>query len=524
MTALYRKYRPQDFDEVVGQEPVVRTLKNAIGAGQVRQAYLFAGPRGTGKTSLARILAKGLNCEQGPTPNPDKTCHACVAIANGNSLDVVEMDAASQRGIDDIREIRERVVLQPAEGRYKVYILDEAHQLTDAAWNALLKLIEEPPPHLVFVFCTTDLAKVLPTVRSRCQTFVFQRPRLAELVQLLRRVADGEGIDVPDQALSLIARGARGSFRDAVSTLDQLSAATQAQITVQAVLQLLGAVEEEALFRLCDLVVDQDTAGALTFVEELAAQGQDLGRLVLDLLEHLRALMLVQHMGEVPDSLPLTDETRERLAAQANQLGAPTVVRLIDLLAVAVEDMRQGGDPRLPLELAFVKVTRPAADMSREALAFRLDQLERGRPGNVPGPGPETAPEETPAPRAALPSVELEQLQEAWQRSVLAAVSEKSIPTASMLAEARPIELADDTLTIEFPQNAAFHRKLAEEPKNATLLRDSLYELTGRRLQLAFVIGEGTPPDLQADEAPAGEEEIYQLVKDTFDAKEIDPQ
>jgi DNA polymerase-3 subunit gamma/tau len=538
VTALYRKYRPQDFDQVVGQEAVVRTLRNAIESEQVRQAYLFAGPRGTGKTSLARILAKALNCAQGPTATPDSTCHACVAIANGTSLDVVEMDAASQRGIDDIREIRDRVVLQPVEGRYKVYILDEAHQLTDAAWNALLKIVEEPPPHLVFVFCTTAIDKVLPTVRSRCQTFLFSRPRLSELVVLLRRVTDGEGFEAADAALALVARAAKGSFRDAVSMLDQLAAATGGEISVQAVLQLLGAIDEDALFRLCDLIVDRDTAGALTYVEELSEQGQDVGRLVVDLLDHLRHLLLVQHLGEVPENLPVTEETRERLRAQANQLGEPTVLRLCDLLSVAVDDMRQGGDPRLPLELALVKVTRPGADLSQESLSYRLELLERRAHseldrGTVPGTVSKTVPgtagtaDETMSqpPDEAQPEpppLELQQLQEAWQRSVIEAVEQRSIPVASMLREAHPVALVDDRLTVEFAREAGFHLKLAQEPKNVAILRDALYDVTGRQLAPEFTLGERTRTEDETEEGPLGEEELVTLLKETFDAREVE--
>jgi DNA polymerase III subunit gamma/tau len=534
VAALYRKYRPQSFEEVVGQEAVVRTLTNAIATDAVRQAYLFAGPRGTGKTSMARILAKCLNCAQGPTTTPDGTCHACRAIAAGTSLDVIEMDAASQRGIDDIREIRDRVVLQPVEGRFKVYILDEAHQLTDAAWNALLKLIEEPPPHLVFVFCTTDLSKVLPTVRSRCQTFVFQRPSLQDLVKVLRQIADAEKIGAPDQALALVARSGRGAYRDAVSTLDQIASATANEITVQAVLELLGTVSEEALFRLCDLVIDRDTAGALTYIEELSERGHDLGRLVLDLIEHLRQLMLAQHLGDVPETAASSEEARERMRAQATQLGETTVLRLIDLLAVAVDDMRQGADPRLPLELALVKVTRPASDLSRESVAFRLERLEQGAPPVAAGaPEPENA-EEAQAPpepgpkqveelvpvTVGAPALELSQLQEAWARTVLPAVEERGgIPTASLLREAHPAGLSGDTLTLEFPPSAQFHLDLARDPKNASLLADALYDVTGRRLELAFELGEAREAPA-ADEEPAGEDTILELLKETFDAQE----
>jgi DNA polymerase III subunit gamma/tau len=531
VTALYRKYRPQTFAEVVGQEAVVRTLTNAVAQGKVRQAYLFAGPRGTGKTSLARILAKAVNCAHGPTPTPDGTCHACVAIANGTSLDVIEMDAASQRGIDDIRDIRDRVVLQPVEGHYKVYILDEAHQLTEPAWNALLKLIEEPPPHLMFVFCTTELQKVLQTVRSRCQTFVFQRPRLPELVRKLRLISDGEEIDVPDAALALIARGGRGAYRDAESTLDQLAAATGGTITVQDVLQLLGAVEDEVLFRVVDMVAANETAEALLFLEELSSQGQDLGRLVLDLLEHLRHLLLVQHMHEVPESIPVTDEAKERLREQANQLPPATVVRLIDLLAVAVDDMRQGGDPRLPLELALVKVTRSSSDLSREAIAFRLDRLEEGHFAFGETLVATSATDESVSKREPTSEslredplrVELEQLQEAWRRTILPAVESRSIPIGSALAEAHPSALAGDTLTLEFPQTASFHLRLAEDPKNAAMLREALYEVTGRKLAVDFALGERAHEHSGGDDdAPATEEDVVELMKSTFDARELE--
>ena len=418
------------------------------------------------------------------------------------------MDAASQRGIDDIREIRERVVLQPVEGKYKVYILDEAHQLTDAAWNALLKLIEEPPPHLMFIFCTTELQKVLPTVRSRCQTFVFQRPRLPELVRKLRLIADGEEIDVPDAALALIARGGRGAYRDAESTLDQLASATGGAITVQDVLQLLGAVEDEVLFRLCDMVAAGETRGRAP-----VPRGAVVARAGSRTARHRPARAPAAPAARAAHARGAGVAPRDRrgeasvCASRRTSCRRPTVVRLIDLLAVAVDDMRQGGDPRLPLELALVKVTRPASDLSRESLAHRARVARAGRPSTS---GTRFA-ERTEFRRSVgrrrrsrmRPAlrVELEQLQEAWRRTILPAVESRSIPIGKTLAEAHPSALAGDTLTLEFPQTASFHLKLAEDPKNAAMLRDALYEVTGRKLAVDFALGEGRPAH-DEDEAP----------------------
>jgi len=349
------------------------------------------------------------------------------------------------------------------------------------------------------------------------------------------------------RSLALIARGAHGSFRDAVSTLDQLAAATQKKISVQDVLQLVGGIEEDSLFRLCDTIVDRDTAGALVQIEELAEQGQDMGRLVTELIEHLRQLLLVQHVGHVPDSLPVTDETRERLREQANQLPEPTVLRLIDLLAVAVDDMRQGGDPRLPLELALVKVTRPQADLARESLAHRLELLEarshgappppearQPRPVEPPArPEPPIAPaldEASPAPDSngadeppPLPPLSLEQLRDAWGRDVLEAVKTRSIPISTLLVEARPVELRDDTVVIEFAPAAGFHKAQIEEPKNLTLVREALYEVTGRRLAVETSLGAPTEPAEHGDEPhELSEEDVISLLKDTFDAQEVE--
>jgi DNA polymerase III subunit gamma/tau len=298
------------------------------------------------------------------------------------------------------------------------------------------------------------------------------------------------------------------------------------------VLELLGTVEEEALFRLCDLVIDRDTAGALTYVEELSERGHDLGRLVLDLIEHLRQLMLAQHLGDVPDAAATSEEARERLKAQAAQLDEASVLRLVDLLAVAVDDMRQGGDPRLPLELALVKVTRPASDLSRESIAFRLERLEQGTAAAVAPPpvteapprasaDPEPAPQPAPVPvPVGAPALELSQLQEAWAHSIIPAVEERGgIPTASLLREARPADLSGDTLTLEFPPTAQFHLDLVRDPKNADLLADALYDVTGRRLELVFGLGEAREA-AAADEEPPGEERILELLKETFDARE----
>jgi DNA polymerase-3 subunit gamma/tau len=401
--SLYRRHRPRSFAEVVGQEHVVRTLRNAVAYGKVHHAYLFVGSRGTGKTSMAKILAACLNCEQGPTIEPCGVCASCVSIASATSLDVIEMDAASNNSVDDIRDLRESVVYAPVSGRHKVYILDEAHMLSTQAWNAFLKTLEEPPPNTVFVLATTEAAKVLPTVVDRCHRFDFARPTVEQLASVVRRVATIESITMAPDAIALLARHATGSFRDALGTLEQLVTYAGSEIATADVLAVLGVADADLLFASLDAIAASDPRGALLAAARLTDTGRDALGFVRDLEAHARDLMVVQTLGEVPAELALTPERDARLLEQGGRIGAAAVARLLDLLAAAMEATKNGSDARTQLELALVKAASPSVDPSAQALAQRIERLEAAlaaatSPGEPPPPSPPP-----PAPRAESP-------------------------------------------------------------------------------------------------------------------------
>ena len=398
-TSLYRRHRPGSFDEVVGQQHVVRTLRNAVEQDKVHHAYLFVGSRGTGKTSMAKILARSLNCERGgPTTTPCGECESCLTIAASTSVDVIEMDAASNRSVEDIRELRERVAYAPTGGRWKVYILDEAHMLTKEAWNAFLKTLEEPPPNTVFVLATTESHKVMATIADRCQRFDFQRPSLEQISEVLTRVSTAEGIEIEEGAVGMIARAASGSFRDALGTLDQLVSFGGPKVDLDGVLELLGAADAELLFSTVDSVAAEDPRGVLVGIEKLAQSGRDPVQFARDLLAHLRHLIVTQTIGEVPNTFVVTATDAGRLMAQASAIGPATLLRTIDEVADALTAVREGDDARMAIEIALLKAARPDIDPSSEGLTRRVERLEKNLFGE--GGAAEQAPG---APQAEAP-------------------------------------------------------------------------------------------------------------------------
>ena len=558
-TTLYRKWRPRRFGAIVGQEPVVRTLRRAIETDRVAHAYLFSGPRGTGKTSTAKVLAMGLNCAKGPTPEPDGTCDSCRAIMNNSSMDVLEMDAASNRGIDEIRELRDRVNLAPASGRMKVYIIDEVHMLTAEAFNALLKMLEEPPEHVIFVLATTEKHKVLPTIISRCQSFDFRRPGVDTLSEKLAEIAAAEEIQVEPEALTIIAREGKGSFRDAEGLLDQLSSFADGPITASMVRELLGSVGSEALAETTAALHERRVADALKVVDRLSNEGRDLGQFVGELIRHLRVLMLLPHAPEVALSEVGADE-RSAFKAQADDIPTAEVVRIIGALGDASGRIKRGGDPKLELELTFLKLVRDYTEPSVDALLSRLESLESAvasgdlanvarqtpAPATHAAPMPETSigpkaadsepvqpstpesveepmpspdsgvarpavsPEEvTPAENSVEDSgvkeeggISVRELSSAWDGIMQDMRNQRQVPAAAVYEEARVENFDGKLLQLAFPEEMATYAKLAADDRHANALQAALERRFGVKPRLECRVGEASTVPENGGSAP----------------------
>ena len=560
--SLYRRHRPRTFAEVVGQEPVVRTLRNAVERGKVHHAYLFVGSRGTGKTSMAKILAACLNCENGPTIEPCGVCDSCVSIARATSLDVIEMDAASNNSVDDIRELRESVAYSPVSGRSKVYILDEAHMLSTAAWNAFLKTLEEPPPNTVFVLATTEANKVPATVVDRCHRFDFHRPTVEQIASVVRRAAAAESIELPPEAVAALARSATGSFRDALGTLEQLVTYSGAQIALEDVLAVLGVADARLLEATVDAVATGDARRALQALEECAEQGRDAGSFASDLEVRARELLVVQILGEVPDELSLTPEADAALSAQAKRVDHATVVRLLELLGEAMEGVRAGADARTRLELALVKAAKPEADSSMRALLARIERLERergagpavavelaqpveDRPPRLQDPPPalqedpaapgggasptSTQPAPTEPPRGAEPEPEpeleprardLESVCATWP-AVVELVRGDHALLGALIAEARPVAVDGEDVTLAFASTAQFLKKKAEDPANRMAVGEALRAIMGGRWRLSYELRDELVSEDGAVVSEQSEEEWVARFMREFDAQEI---
>jgi DNA polymerase-3 subunit gamma/tau len=375
--ALYRKWRPQTFGEVVGQDHIVGTLTNAIQTGQVHHALLFTGTRGTGKTTTARLIAKALNCERGPTAEPCNQCESCRSIMDGTSLDVVEIDAASHGSVDDARDLRERANYAPAAARYKVYIVDEAHMVTPQGFNAMLKVLEEPPEHVRFMFCTTEPHKVIEAIRSRCQRHDFRRVRSAVLVDYFGKICAAEGIDIEPSALELIVKAADGSVRDGLSRLDQVLTFAGTRVTHADVARVLGVLPVELRFELADALAGHRVGDVLACVEQVVQAGHDLHQFAREALEHLRDLYVLKVAPESTTLVDTTAETRERLAAQAARFGPGELGRLLRILGDVYQDLRTATDQRLVLEVGLARAAMPEASLDADALLARIERLER---------------------------------------------------------------------------------------------------------------------------------------------------
>ena len=515
---IARRWRPKVFEEVVGQRHVTETLKNAVATNRVPHALLFAGPRGIGKTTTARIMAKALNCITGPTPTPCGTCPACEEIAGGRSMDCIEVDAASNTQVEKMRDLLETVQYAPTHGRHKIYIIDEAHMLSASSFNALLKTLEEPPPRVVFILATTEPHKILATIHSRCQRHDFRLLGAAEIGDHLRKIAEAEGVTAAEGAIAAMAQAAAGSLRDGQSLLDRAIACLGSRLEAEAAAELLGLVRADVLAEAAESILARDAARALTLIDDLARHGQDLRQFALELCAHLRDLAILKVCPEPGTLLEGARVDLKISRSQAERVSLPELELMIKSLQRAEAEMRRATQPRLMLEMALIRLTEVQSLPGVQNILDHLAALETRLGGGPAAPTPAALPlfdrpaAETPRvapltpdparPPAAPPGPERQRgtpsidAASGWQATVLRLKGRKRV--ASVLTDVRPLAVEGDRLLLEVGNGNAFVRDTLEEPETRKLLGETASAAFGSRLRVEYRFVAATQP------SPAG--------------------
>ncbi|CEO33907.1 DNA polymerase III subunit gamma/tau [Paraclostridium sordellii] len=535
--ALYRAYRPQNFKDVVGQNHIIRTLKNQIQNNNVGHAYLFCGTRGTGKTSTAKIFARAVNCENSIDEEPCNECEVCKDILNDNIMDVIEIDAASNNSVDDIREIRENVKYTPAKCKYKVYIIDEVHMLSQGAFNALLKTLEEPPSYVIFILATTEPHKIPATILSRCQRFDFKRVTVKDMATRMKEICDDVNIEVDERALNLIARNSQGALRDALSILDQCMSFSEGNIEYKDVVDLLGTVNIEQLFEMAEYVIKEDTKKCLEILNEFVIWGKDIKNLVDDLIDHFRNLMVCKVSKDLDEIISLPDETVELLKSQSSLIETNEIIRILNILSTTQDAIKSSTNPRVLAEVSIMKLSQPMFDDSKEALLKRISTLEETiRSGNIKINNIETKEsievekeivQEQPKEEVYYEEVKSEDvklIEKSWENILMHIKKDKNMPVYAILREAREFNINSNNLYIMFDDNFAFAKNKLSDSNTLEYVESIVRETINRSFSIKIILrseSKNINLEIEKEEKDRGEEILEEVFpKEILDIKE----